>query len=124
MPQQYLFDYSAVALAALLGVVLVASLLLLSRILAPRRYEAQKGVTYECGVLPLGNDRWMQFHVRYYLYAILFVIFEVEAVFLFPWAVVLKPLGEVALIEMTIFLSILIFGLAYAWRKGVLEWEQ
>ena len=123
MPTDYIFDYSAVILASILGFVLVGALLLLSRVLAPRRDESLKGITYECGVLPTG-EFWSQFHVRYYLFAILFMIFEVEAVFLFPWAVILRRVGNAAFIEMLIFLAILLFGLGYAWKKGVLEWER
>ena len=123
MPEAYLFDYSAVLLAAVIGVAVIAVNLALAWFLAPRRREALKGVTYECGMLPMGQW-WSQFHVRYYLFAILFVIFDVEAVFLFPWAAVLRQVGTPAFVEMMIFLAILLFGLAYAWKKGVLEWER
>ncbi|MBI2886407.1 MAG: NADH-quinone oxidoreductase subunit A [Chloroflexi bacterium] len=118
-----MFDYTAVLLAAVIGAVVVGLLLGLARLLAPRRTESLKGVTYECGMLPMGQG-WAQYHVRYYLFAMLFVIFEVEAVFLFPWAVVLETVGNPAFIEMMIFLAILLFGLAYAWKKGILEWER
>ena len=124
MSNTYLFDYSPVFLGVLLGAGLVGSLLILARLLAPRRREPLKGATYECGILPLAGHDWMQFHVRYYLFAILFLIFEVEAVFMFPWAVILQALGNTAFIEMMLFLAILTFGLAYAWKKGVLEWER
>ena len=123
MPDSYLFDYSAVLLAGAMGAGLIGVMLWLARVLAPRRREALKGVTYECGMLPVGQY-WSQVHVRYYLFGILFVIFDVEAVFLFPWAVVLDQLGSPAFIEMVIFLAILLFGLAYAWKKGILEWER
>ncbi len=123
MPDWYLFDYSAVLLALVVGFAAVAVNLALAWVLAPRRREALKGVTYECGMLPIGRY-WSQYHVRYYLFAILFVIFDVEAVFLFPWAVILEQLGNPAFIEMLIFLAILLFVLAYAWKKGVLEWER
>ncbi len=124
MPTAYFFDYSPVFLAALVGAGLIGSLLILSRLLAPRRKEPLKGMTYECGILPIGGHTWMQFHVRYYLFAILFLIFEVEVVFMFPWAVILQSLGNTAFVEMMLFLAILPFGLAYAWKKGVLEWER
>ncbi len=123
MSSTYLSDYSAVFFAAIVGLVVVGLLLGLSNLLAPRRKEALKGQTYECGMLPIGRD-WAQFHIRYYLFAILFMIFDVEAVFLFPWAVILQGIGIPAFIEMIIFLGILFFGLAYAWKKGVLEWER
>jgi NADH-quinone oxidoreductase subunit A len=89
-------------------------------LLRPDRPQAQKYITYESGVDPLGG--WGQAHVRYYLYALLFVMFDVEAVFIFPWAVRLESLGVFGLVEMTIFIVILALGLVYAWRKGVLRW--
>lgn len=123
MPAEYAFEYTPVLLAGVFGFLIVGTLLFLNRLLAPRRREDLKGVSYECGMLPLPGA-WAQYHVRYYLYAILFLIFEVEAVFIFPWAVVLDALGEFGFVEMMIFLAVLGFGLAYAWRKGVLEWEK
>ena len=123
MPEPYSSNYSAVLLAALVGSAAVGLNLFLAWVFAPRRREALKGITYECGMLPMGQY-WAQFHVRYYLFAILFVIFDVEAVFLFPWAAVLKTVGNAAFIEMLIFLAILLFGLVYAWKKGELEWER
>lgn len=123
MPAPYADQYVPVLLAGIFGFLIVGALLFLNHLLAPRRPNASKGMTYECGMLPMGRD-WTQVHVRYYLYAILFLIFEVEAVFIFPWAIVLAPLGEFAFLEMLVFLAILAFGLAYAWRKGVLEWEK
>jgi NADH:ubiquinone oxidoreductase subunit 3 (subunit A) len=123
MPADYASEYTPVLLAGLLGFLIVGALLFANSLLAPRRREVLKGVTYECGILPTGGG-WAQYHVRYYLYAILFLIFEVEAVFIFPWAVVLDTVGERGFLEMLVFLAILAFGLAYAWRKGVLEWEK
>ena len=82
----------------------------------------KKSETYECGEEPVGTA-WIQFNMRYYFFAIIFVIFDVEVIFLYPWAVVFKELGFFAFIEMTVFLGILIVGLAYAWRKGALKWE-
>ncbi|MBM2827355.1 MAG: NADH-quinone oxidoreductase subunit [Dehalococcoidia bacterium] len=124
MPDQYVYDYTAVFIAAIGGLAVVFLLLFVAGILAPRRPSAAKGQIYECGMLPIGRY-WSQYHVRYYLFAILFMIFEVEVVFLFPWAVVLKipAVGAFAFYEMIIFIAILLFGLAYAWKKGVLEWS-
>jgi NADH-quinone oxidoreductase subunit A len=90
------------------------------RLLRPTRPQDQKYISYESGVDPLGG--WGQAHIRYYLYALLFVMFDVEAVFIFPWAIRLESLGTFGLIEMIVFIVILALGLLYAWRKGVLKW--
>ncbi len=122
MPNDYIFNYSAVIIAAVLAFGIVFVLLFVSGVLAPRQPSRQKETVYECGMLPIGRY-WSQYHVRYYLFAILFMIFDVEIVFLFPWAVVLKDLGSLAFNEMLVFIAILLVGLVYAWRKGVLEWK-
>ena len=90
--------------------------------LSPRQRTKTKGVTYECGMLPIGRSRG-QVHFRYYLFAILFLIFDIEAVFLFPWAVQIADLGAQAFWEMLVFIGILAFGLLYAWKMGVLRWR-
>lgn len=90
--------------------------------ISPRTYNPQKGQAYECGI-PTRGRSWMQFKVGYYLFAILFLMFDIEAVFLFPWAVTVKELGPTALYSVVFFLSILILCLAYAWKKGALEWK-
>ena len=115
-------DYIAVLIAAILGFVLVGSALIGNLILSPRQKTVAKGVTYECGMLPIGRSR-TQVHFRYYLFAILFLIFDIEAVFLFPWAVTFVQLGKQAFWEMLVFIGILGFGLLYAWKKGVLRWR-
>ena len=115
-------NYVAVLVAVILGVMLVATALIANRILAPRQPTQAKGLTYECGMLPIGRSR-TQVHFRYYLFAILFLIFDIEAVFLFPWAVTFLDIGETAFWEMVVFIVILGFGLLYAWRKGVLRWR-
>ena len=120
---QLLFDnYVAVLLAAVIGSILVITALLASRLLAPFSASRQKGVSYECGMLPIGRAR-TQVHIRYYLFAILFLIFDVEAVFLFPWALTFVKVGPAAFYEMVLFILILGGGLAYAWKKGVLQWR-
>ena len=96
--------------------------LVLSRILQPRFSSASKSQTYECGIKPFGSA-WVQFNIRYYIYALIFVIFDIETVFLYPWAVAFGKLGLFAVIEMFIFLSILVTGFAYAWKKGALDWH-
>ena len=103
------------------GAGLVAVALITARILAPRRPLPEKLTTYECGIDPVGEG-WSQSQIRYYIYAFLFVIFDVESVFLFPWATVFERLGYAAVVEMGIFILILAVGLLYAWRKGVLRW--
>ncbi len=122
MVQDLFADYAAVLLASVLGFALVAGALLANYLLAPRQPSRPKGLAYECGMLPIGRVR-TQVHFRYYLFAILFLIFDIEAVFLFPWAVTFVDIGEVAFYEMLLFILILGFGLVYAWRKGVLRWR-
>jgi NADH:ubiquinone oxidoreductase subunit 3 (subunit A) len=119
---EYFDNYVAVLVAAVLGFILVATALIANSILAPRDPTRTKGVTYECGMLPIGRTR-TQVHFRYYLFAILFLIFDIEAVFLFPWAVSFVQIGEQAFWEMAAFIAILGFGLLYSWKKGVLRWR-
>lgn len=121
MEAEYVADYAAVLIAGVVAVLLVIFLLFLSYLLAPRHFSQAKASIYECGMIPLG-EHWTQIHVRYYLFAILFVIFDVEMVFLFPWAIVFVDMGSFAFYEMMAFLAILFFGLVYAWKKGVLRW--
>jgi NADH-quinone oxidoreductase subunit A len=119
---EYFEDYITVAVFAGFAVVLVALAVGASRLLQPRKPSPTKAQTYECGIDPVGGG-WAQTHVRYYIFALLFLIFDVEAVFIFPWAVRLEALGTFALVEMMIFIVILLAGLVYAIRKGVLRWE-
>lgn len=100
----------------------VSIALLAAKTISPRSYNPQKEEAYECGI-PTRGQSWMQFRVGYYLFAILFLMFDVETVFLFPWAVIVKELGVSGLISILFFLVILGLGLAYAWRKGALEWK-
>ena len=122
-----LYDqWSAVMIDAIAGFILVFTALIAARVLAPYAKERAKGVSYECGMLPIGRN-WAQVHVRYYLIAILFLIFDVEIVFIFPWAVTFLKLsaehGMFVFYEMLVFVGILALGLGYAWRRGVLEWR-
>ncbi|KRC64889.1 NADH-ubiquinone oxidoreductase subunit 3 [Aeromicrobium sp. Root236] len=117
----YLDDYTAVGVIIIAGVVLAAGMLGVNRLMRPRVAAREKQLTYESGVDPVGAG-WAQSTVRYYVYAFLYVIFAVDAVFLFPWAVVLEDIGRAAAAEMGIFIGILVVGLVYAWRKGVLSW--
>ena len=105
-----------------LAAFLVASLLLgISALLRPNNPTPEKLLSYESGVDPVG-DGWSQSQIRYYVFALLFVIFDVEAVFIFPWATQLERYGGFGLIEMAVFVGVLVLGLVYAWRKGVLRW--
>ncbi len=111
------------ALVALLtGAVLVGLAMWLAGLISPRSFNPQKGEAYECGI-PTRGESMSQFKVGYYLFAILFLMFDVECVFLFPWAVIMRSLGAQGLISIAVFFSILVLGLVYAWRKGALEWK-
>jgi NADH-quinone oxidoreductase subunit A len=114
---------SAVFLVVLIvAVVLVGAALLIAMWLAPRSVNPLKGDVYECGI-PTRGTSWMQFRVGYYLFAILYLVFDVETVLLFPWAVVMRDMGPRGLASVVFFLVILTLGLAYAWRKGALKWK-
>ena len=115
-------NWTAVGLAAIVGCVLVASALIGNFLLAPKAPSRAKGTPYECGMLPIGRATGAV-HFRYYLFAILFLIFDVEAVFLFPWAITFLDVGKAAFWEMVIFIAILAGGLVYAWKRGVLSWR-
>lgn len=93
-----------------------------AKLLGPRSYNKVKGEPYECGI-PTYGPSWLPVHVGYYLFAIIFLMFDVETVFLYPWAVVVKSYGVLALATIGFFMLVLVLGLAYAWRKGVLEWK-
>ncbi len=108
--------------AALTGIGLVALALWLAGLISPRSFNPQKGEAYECGI-PTRGESMAQFKVGYYLFAILFLMFDVETVFLFPWAVRVNELGSAGLISIAVFFGILVLGLVYAWRKGALEWK-
>ena len=114
---------AVLALTALLtGAALVALALWIAGLISPRSFNAQKGEPYECGI-PTRGESMSQFKVGYYLFAILFLMFDVETVFLFPWAVKMKELGVNGLLSIAVFFGILVLGLVYAWRKGALEWK-
>ena len=117
----YFDGYVAVGAIVVAGVLLATAMLGVNRLMRPRVASAAKLTTYESGVDPVGEG-WSQSTVRYYVYAFLYVIFAVDAVFLFPWAVVLDEIGRAAAVEMGVFVGILAIGLGYAWRKGVLTW--
>ncbi|MEO8083129.1 MAG: NADH-quinone oxidoreductase subunit A [Ardenticatenales bacterium] len=114
-------NWAFVAIFSIIALSIPLLGILAARLLAPRRPGAIKQSTYECGLETIG-DAWIQFKVQYYLYALIFVLFDVETVFLYPWAVAYNALPLLALFEMIVFLLILGIGLVYAWRKGALEW--
>ena len=117
-----------IAIFAIVAVLVPVGLLLLSRLavsvhIRPRKPDPVKASLYECGMEPIGPIRWSQFNFRYYKYALLFLVFDVETVFIYPWAIKFKQLGLFALIEMMVFVLILVVGWMYAWRKRALEWD-
>jgi NADH-quinone oxidoreductase subunit A len=119
--RDYFSQYVTIGIFALVGAALVGATLQLSRLVRPDVPTPEKYTTYESGIDPIGTG-WAQTNVRYYIFALLFVVFDVEAVFLFPWAVVFERLGTQAFVEMIIFIAILALALLYAIRKKVLEW--
>jgi NADH-quinone oxidoreductase subunit A len=119
----YFWQYGTIGALGLLGIVFVAVAFGFNRLMRPRKPRAEKYTTYECGIDPVGEG-WSQTQIRYYIFAFLFVIFDVESVFLFPWAVVFEKFSSpgTVLVEMIVFIGILAVGLLYAWKKKVLEW--
>jgi NADH-quinone oxidoreductase subunit A len=118
---EFLRAYLTIAIFAGVAGLLLGGILSLGSLLRPSRPTAEKLITYESGVDPIGSG-FSQSQIRYYIFALLFVMFDVEAVFIFPWAVGLEAYDVFGLIEMAIFVAILLLGLVYAWRKGVLRW--
>jgi NADH-quinone oxidoreductase subunit A len=117
-----LFGFSSVLVFFAMGVVIIAFTLFLARLLRPEGTDApDKYIPYECGEVPQGSA-WVRFNIRFYVCALIFIIFDVEIIFLLPWAVVFKRLGAFAFVEGLIFIGILVLGLAYVWKKGDLNW--
>jgi NADH:ubiquinone oxidoreductase subunit 3 (subunit A) len=117
----FLTAYSSILVFLVVVVGFLAFNLVFWKVIRPSRYSEEKLTTYECGENPTGSA-WIQFNIRFYVFALIFVVFDVEAVFLFPWAVVFKRLGFMAFAEGLVFIAILAVALAYVWRKGDLEW--
>ena len=115
-------NFTLLITVLLTAVILVVGAYIVAKLIGPRSYNPVKGEPYECGI-PTRGSSWMPMHAGYYLLAILFLVFDIETVFLYPWAVVVKQFGEMALVSIGFFLLVLVFGLAYAWRKGALEWK-
>ena len=104
------------------AITLVVAAYAIAKLIGPRSYNKVKGEPYECGI-PTRGSSWLPVSIGFYLFAILFLMFDVETVFLYPWAVVVKDFGAMALLSIGFFLVVLVLGLAYAWRKGALEWK-
>ncbi len=119
---EYLSRYFPILLFVFIAFVFGAGTLLISYFVQPKYPEPEKLSTYECGSEPFSDAR-MPFPVRYYIFAMLFVIFDVEVIFLYPWAVVFNKIGLIGLVEMLIFIGLFLVAYVYAWRKGALEWD-
>jgi NADH-quinone oxidoreductase subunit A len=117
----YLASHATILAFLIVVVGFVAFNLVFWKVIRPSRFSEEKLTTYECGENPTGSA-WIQFNIRFYVFALLFIIFDVEAVFLLPWAVVFRQLGPLAFVEGLVFIAILAVALAYVWRKGDLEW--
>ncbi|MBI3316907.1 MAG: NADH-quinone oxidoreductase subunit A [Candidatus Omnitrophica bacterium] len=118
----YFYHYLFIGIFVLFAFLFPLLPIVLARFVAPKKPSAIKNATYECG-LEAEGDSWIQFRIQYYVFALLFVIFDVETVFIYPWAVAFKSMEISALVEMLIFVAILAMGLVWAWKKNILEWE-
>jgi len=114
-------EWLYVGIFLVIGIIVPIVPLVFSRLVAPRKPNPIKQSTYECGIETVG-DSWVQFKAQYYIFALVFLIFDVETVFLFPWALSLKQMPLFVVLEGVLFIAILVVGLLYAWRKGMLEW--
>ncbi|UWG96337.1 NADH-quinone oxidoreductase subunit A [Dehalobacter sp. DCM] len=116
-----LLNYTGVFIVLLWGIIFPIILLWAQKLLSPNNPTPAKLLTYECG-LDTQGDTWIRFKLSYFMYALIFVIFDVETIFLYPWAMQFKNMGVFGIVEMVIFMAILILGFAYAWKEGALEW--
>jgi len=115
-------DYVIIGAFVVIGILFVVATVATSNLLSPSAPSEEKSTTYECGSEPVGPP-WVQFRIGYYVYALLFVVFDIETVFLYPWAVAYGRVGLFILVEMVIFVGILVLGLVYAWKEGALTWR-
>ncbi len=118
----YFYQYFFVGLFLIIAVIFPVLPIVLAQVVAPKKPSSIKSAAYECGIESKG-DSWIQFKVQYYIFALIFVIFDIETIFIYPWAVAFNQLGLSAFVEMLIFVAILMVGLAYVWRKNALEWK-
>lgn len=114
-------EWIYIGLFLIVGTLIPAAAIIVAAVLSPRKPNPIKESTYECGIETVGSN-WVQFKAQYYVFALVFLVFDVETVFLFPWAMTLDRLGLFAVVEGIIFIGILLAGLVYIWRKGMLEW--
>ena len=121
-PNSYEYHYLFLGIFLLIAITFPLLPIVLAWFIAPKKPNPIKASSYECGVEAKG-DSWIQFKAQYYVYALIFVIFDIEVIFIYPWAVAYRQMGLFAFVEMLIFLIILSFGLIYAWKKNVLEWK-
>ena len=117
-----LIDYLPILIYMVIAVGLVGLIVLMSEFLGTKRHTPLKDLPYECGMEPIGDARH-RYAVRFYVIAMFFIVFDIEAIFFYPWGVVFKPLGWFGFVEMFVFVAILVVGLIYVWGKGALEWE-
>ena len=115
-------NFTLLITVMLTAVTLVVAAYVIAKLIGTRSYNPVKGEPFECGI-PTRGSSWLPSHIGYYLFAILFLMFDIETMLLYPWAVVVKQYGSLALVSISFFLLVLVFGLAYAWRKGALEWK-
>ena len=115
-------NFTLLITVMLTAVTLVVAAYVIAKLIGPRSYNPVKGEPFECGI-PTRGSSWLPSHIGYYLFAILFLMFDIETMLLYPWAVVVKQYGSLALVSISFFLLVLVFGLAYAWRKGAVEWK-
>ena len=119
---KHIMNFILLITVLITAITLVVAAYIIAKLIGPRSYNKVKGEPYECGI-PTRGSSWLPVSIGFYLFAILFLMFDVETVFLYPWAVVVKEFGAAALLSIGFFLVVLVFGLAYAWRKGALEWK-
>ncbi len=117
-----LINYLPILIYMLIAVGLVGVIVLLSELLGKKTHTVQKDIPYECGMDPIGDAR-SRYTVRFYIIAMFFIVFDIEAIFLYPWGVIFKQLGWFGFVEMFVFVAVLVVGLVYVWGKGALEWE-
>src|SRR5205085_6359807 len=117
----FLTAHAGILVFMVMAIGFLAVNLIVWRIIRPSRYSEEKLTTYECGENPTGSA-WIQFNIRFYVFALIFIVFDVESIFLLPWAVTFKKIGLLAYVEGLVFIAILLVALAYVWRKGDLEW--